>query len=132
MTVTAAISGQSIGTSTNVGADKFPQKVTAQSITDRFFIEVTVLNGASRYDPANAITVFYTSYSQSITADSTMMAKLRQLARRIDVKPRVDGSATQIKVSDLEPLSGPYIYLWCEIPTVTVAQTLTVNVIEGP
>lgn len=132
MTVTAAINGQSVGTSTNIGDDKFPQKVTCQSGTDRFFIEATLLNGAGGYDPAQALVVFYTSYSQSVTANAAMIALLRQMARRLDVKPRREAGATQIKVSDLEPLSGPYIYLWTQVPTVSVAQTLTVNVVEGP
>lgn len=132
MTVTASISGQSIGTSTNIGPDKFPQKVTCQSGTDRFFIEATVTNGAASYDPANAIVIFYSSYSQSATANAALIDKLRKNARRLDVKPRRLAASVVVLASDLEPLSGPYIYLWCEIPTVSVAQTLDVNVVEGP
>ena len=132
MTTTAAISGQSIGTSTNVGTDKFPAKVTCQSGSDRFFIEAILTNGAGGYDKAQEVLVFYASHTVSATADAAIVEKLRGCARQLAVKPREAGSAIQVKISDVEPLSGGYIYLWLEIPTVTVAQTITVNVVEGP
>ena len=50
MTVTTSITGQSIGTSTNVGTGLFAQKVTKQAATTAIVIAVRVTNGAAAYD----------------------------------------------------------------------------------
>ena len=131
MTTTAAISAQSVGTSTNVGEGKFPQKVTTTGYSDRFYIEGKITNGAGSYSPANKVRIWYSSYSASITA-AAAVDLLRANARYLDLTPSPDGSIARSQISLCEPLSGLYIYLWVDIPTQTVAQTLDVNVIEGP
>lgn len=131
MTTTVAINGQSIGTSTNIGEDKFPQKVTAQTLSDRFFIEGKIVNGADAYDPSNRVVVWYASCSESVTAAASVDL-LRNTARRLEVVPSRRSGVSRTKVSDCEPLSGGYIYLWTEVPKLATASTLTVSVIEGP
>jgi len=132
MTTTAAISSQSIGTSTNVGEGKFGQKITAQATTSAFVVTPRVTNGAAGYDPANEIVVRYTSSSFSLTMSAATIAALAPTARFVSVKPAREGGGVVIKDSSLEPITGGYIYLWCDIPTVAVAQTLDVNLVEVP
>ena len=131
MTITAAISGQSIGTSTNVGPDKFAYKVTAQTISDRFFIEGRITNGVHDYNPTNRTRIWYASSTFSVTAAASVDL-LRQTARYLELRESNLSGVARVTVSLCEPLSGGYVYLWAEVPNHVVAQTLDVNVIEGP
>lgn len=131
MTTTASISSQSIGTSTNIGEGKFPQKITAVATTTAFVICPRITNGAGDYNPASELVVWYSSSSYSVTAAQAAV-QLRPTARFVSLKPSPKGSGVVIKDSTLEPLTGPYIYLWCDVPTFSVAATLDVNVVELP
>lgn len=131
MTVTASIGSQSIGTGSNVGNDKFAQKVTCASGTTAFLIEAKVTNGASAYDPSLRPMIWYASSSFSVTA-AAAVDLLRNAARYLEVIPSPNGSVARIRATELETIRGGYIYIWCDIPTVTVAQTLDVDVVELP
>lgn len=131
MTTTASISGQSIGTGANIGYGLFPRKVTRQVTTTAFVIAAKVTNGAAGYTPQQEIRIWYSSSSFSVLA-ADAAAALHDTARYLDVKPDALAGGIEIKDSSLEPITGDYIYLWCDIPTVAVAQTLDVNVVELP
>jgi len=131
MTTTNAISGQSIGTGSNVGEGKFPQKVTIAATTTAFVITPRVTNGAGEYIEASEVIIWYSGSSYSVTA-AAAPELLRKTARFVSVKPSRNSSVAIAIDSSIEPVTGSYIYLWCSIPTVTVAQTLDVNVVELP
>jgi hypothetical protein len=132
MTTTTVINAQSIGTSTNVGTNKFPQKTTAQQSSDRFFVEVSLTNGAAPANRTSKLFVRYASSSIDMTAAQAMVA-LGQASSVIVLTPADIAGGTVIVGSLLEPLSGAYVYIWVDsIPTQAVAQTLTVKLIEGP
>lgn len=131
MTTTAAISGQSIGTSTNIGDGRFPQKVTANAASTAFNVAARVTDGAGPTNPGT-VRVWFSSSSFNITA-AVAVAALGTTARYLDVN-LVDSRGSQIIIRDstLEPLTGGYIYLWCSIPSLGTAATLDVNVVEVP
>lgn len=131
MTTTAAINAQSVGTSSNVGEDLLAYKLTPQSTTDRFFVEALLTNGAGGYDMAQRPRIWYACHSVSMTA-ALAPKILKQTARYLEIVPSPFSGKQVARVSQLEPLSAAYVYLWLEMPAVTVAQTLTVNLIEGP
>lgn len=131
MTTTASISSQSIGTSTNIGERLFPQKVTANAATSAYLLGVRVTAGAG-VTLTGTVRVWFSSSSFSITAAQGAIY-LRPTARYVDVPLNaVASSAVLIKDSTLEPLTGGYIYLWCEIPNLGTAATLDVNCVEVP
>lgn len=131
MTTTAAINAQSVGTSTGVGEDLLAYKLTPQSTSDRFFVEALLTNGAGGYDMAQRPRIWYACHSVSMTA-SLAPKILKQTARYLEIVPSPFGSKQVARISQLEPLAAAYVYLWLEMPAVAVAQTLTVNIIEGP
>lgn len=131
MTTTNAINGQSIGTSTNVGEGKFPQKVTLAATTTAFIVTLRLTNGADTYMQKNEIVVWYSTSSFSITA-AAAVAALRPTARYISIKPPQGAGVVAIKDSSLEPVTGGFLYLWCDLPTFLTAATLDVNTVELP
>lgn len=131
MTTTNAISGQTIGTSTNKGEGLFPQKVTLQAATTAYVITIRLTNGADAYISKAEVIIWYSTSSFSITAAQAVL-QLKPTARYVTIKPSSLGSAILIKDSSLEPVTGGFLYLWCDIPTVVTAQTLDVNTVELP
>lgn len=129
MTTTTVITSQSIGTSTNVGEGLFPQQVAIQATTSDYVICMRVTNGAGSYLPKSEIIVRYASSPFNITA-AQAVTQLAPASRYVSLKPSDKGSAVVIKNSLFEPILGGYIYLWCEVPSTTVAQTLDVSVVE--
>ena len=131
MTPTQVITGQSVGTGANKGEDLFAIRLTPQAITDRFFVEAILTNGAGDYDISNRPIIKYACYNASITA-STAPAILKRTARYMELLPSKFSSAVVSRTSLLEPLSGPYIYLWVDQPAFVTAATLSVWIHEGP
>lgn len=132
MTTTASISGQSIGTGSNVGAKLFPQKVTVNVATTAFVISGRVTNGTGNYPQTLYVRIWFTSSSFSVTAAQAVDQLNRAPARYLDLPLKEAAGQVTIKDSMLEVLTGGYIYLWCEVPTMTTAATLDVNVVELP
>jgi hypothetical protein len=131
MTINTPISGQSVGTSTNKGEGLFPQKITKNAATTAFSVQVRVTNGAGDYAIANVIRVWYLSSAFDMTAAAAVDA-CRSAARYVDLRPSNLSSGVRLRDSDLEAVLGNYIYLWCDIPAATVAQSLDVTVVELP
>lgn len=131
MTTTASISGQSIGTSTNVGNGKFPQKVTAAVTTTGFVISARVTMGTQGSAGASTVRVWYSSSSFNITAAAAVEA-LSGTVRYLDLILPTTGGTVRIKDGTLEPMTGGYIHIWCDVPVLDVAATLDVNVVELP
>ena len=131
MTTTPAINAQSVGTSSAIGDDLLAYKLTPQAATDRFFIEAILVNGAAGYDMAQRPRIWYACHSVSMTASDAPKI-LKQTARYLEIVPSPFSGKTVARISQLEPLAAGYVYIWLEMPNLVVAQTLTVNIIEGP
>lgn len=131
MTTNSPISSQSIGTGSNKGEGILPQKITLAGTTTAFVITGRVTNGAAAYDPANEVIIWYSTSSFSITAAAAAV-QLRPTARYLSIKVSNLAAGVVIKDSSLEPVTGGYLYLWCDIPTFSVAATLDVNAVELP
>lgn len=131
MTTTAIISGQSMGTGSNVGDNLFAAKLTAQTTTTAFLLCVRVTEGAGPTNPGT-VRVFFTSTSFSISA-ANGPSQLGATSRYVDVilsDPR--GGQVIIRDGSLEPLTGANIHVWASAPQLGTAATLDVNVVELP
>jgi hypothetical protein len=132
MTITTPISAQSIGTSTNVGNSKFPQKITLESTTTAVQIEGRIVNGAGYYDKREGVTIHYAFSAISVTA-AAAVAMLGQSSRFLALDFAAERLVDQAKMSLLEPAPGTgFLYLWCDVPNTDVAAALSVNVIQYP
>lgn len=130
MTITDSISGQTgIGTGTYIGYGKFPTKITAQTDTSGFIVSAKLTNGAAAYHQNGVVRVFATSSNFSTTA-ALAPQQLRQQAVSFDVRPEPSSGLIAINKSELQVLTGGYIYFWLELPKVATSQTLDVSVIE--
>jgi hypothetical protein len=130
MTTTNVIAAQSIGTSTNYGADKFPQKVTLTIGTTAFIIEGRITNGSDSYRKQDA-RIWYAVSSFDLTAAAAAVA-LRPTARYLDLPFGPEGGDVRVRSSLLEPAAGSYLYIWCDLPKLATAVTLAINSVELP
>lgn len=130
MTVTDSISGQSIGTSTNVGERKFPQKVTKQSLTTAWTVSAKLTNGATGYAPSGIVRIWYASSNFNLTA-AEAAAGLRP-TRYLDLRPSPHAAGIVADSGELITATGNYLFFWCDLPTVPTAQTLDVSCVELP
>lgn len=135
LTVTAAISSQSVGTSTNVGTAKFPQKVTLQAGTARIAVvgQLTLgTTGAAVPDTGCRPRIWYANSPTSYADAATGAAACHATARYIDLVPgNVAGAVTE-KGDGSQWVTGGYLYIWVDQPKFPVAGSLTVNVVELP
>ena len=131
MTTTVSISGQTIGTGANAGENLFPQKVTRNAATTAFVLSLRLTNGVAEYDRHAEVRVWYSSSPYSVSA-ALGAVQLKQTARYVDIRPSNLAAGVMIKDSSLEPITGDFIYFWCDIPAVVVAQTLDVTLVELP
>jgi len=129
-TVTAAINGQSVGTSTNVGDGLFGYKLTKQAASTTFLIAASLTNGAGAVDPRGEIVITYASSPQSLST-AQALAQLRTL-KHLHVKPSPTPGGIVEYSTELETMKGDYVYLWANVPAMTVAGTLTVRTVELP
>lgn len=131
MTTTALISSQSIGTSTNKGEGLFPQKLTLNPATTKFVITAELTNGTGSYNQAQRVVLRYATSSYSYTA-ANAVAQLAAGAgtRFLELIPAKSTGAISNRFSQIEVPAGQYLYLWVDVPTTSVAQTLSVDCTE--
>lgn len=135
MTTTQILNAQSVGTSTNKGSDltfaTAGMKLTIQTGTSAYKIIARLTNGAASYDRANRPTIRYVSspFSDTYTAAPSLY---RQSARYLELIPADGASLPSTRATDVETVSGQYIYMWVDVPAVTVPQTLDLYVVELP
>ena len=132
MTITAVIAAQSIGTSTNIGDAKFPQKVTLAATTTAAQVEVRITNGADTYDPRQKLRMNYVFSSFDVTAAQAAI-NYSESSRFLEITPKAGQSLVALNKTLLEPApGGGFLYFWFSVPTTTVARTLAANAIEYP
>lgn len=134
MTTTLVTNAQSIGTSTNIGEDKFVTKTTLQTGTTAFIVCGRVTNGSTGACGNQGLTlrIWYTTASFTYSANAAGIDALRQTARFVDIPLRNGTSKVALKDSSLEPVTGASVFVWCEVPTLTVAASLDINLVEVP
>lgn len=132
MTTQSAISGQSFGTSTNIGNGKFSiSPLTLAATTTAFVVNAQWTNGAGPLDPNARVKVWYTTTMRTVTS-GTAVQKLGQTARFVELFPAQNSSELTIKDSTLEPVTGSKLHVWVDAPTLPTAATLSVDVVELP
>lgn len=132
MTTQVAINGQSVGTGSNVGDNKFSiSPLTIGGTTTAYVVNIKLVNGAAGYDRNQVIRVWHTTTTQTVSATDAPK-HLNQTARYVDIRPGQDSAAVQIVDSDLEPVTGANFHCWCTVPKYSVAATLTVTLVELP
>ena len=132
MTITAVIAAQSIGTSTNIGNAKFPQKVTLAATTTSAQIEVRITNGADTYDPRQKLVMHYSFSSFDVSAAQAAI-NYSESSRFLEISPKAGQSLVSVNKTLLEPApGGGFLYFWFNVPTTATASTLAANSIEYP
>lgn len=132
MTTQSIISGQSFGTSTNVGNGKFSvSPLTLTSTTTAYVITAQWTNGAGPWDPNARVKVWYTTTMRTVTAANAPQ-QLGQTARFVELFPAPGSSLLAIKDSSLEPVTGEKLHCWVDAPTLPTAATLSVDIVELP
>lgn len=135
MTVTQLLTAQSIGTGSNKGSDltfsTAAMKLTIQSGTSAFKVIGRLTNGAASYDRANRPTIRYVASPISdVYSDAPPL--YRESSRYLELIPAQGAGKISTRISDVETVSGSYIYFWMDVPTVSVAWTVDLYVTEIP
>lgn len=135
-TTTAVLSSQSIGTGSNAGNDltfaASTLKLTLQSTTTAYVISVKLTNGTGSYSLSNRPTIKYASSPFSVTYTAAPLLFRNGGSRYLEMVPGCEGNLAVSRSSDIETINGGYLYIWCYVPTVSVAQTLDISVLELP
>ena len=136
MTTQSAISGQSFGTSTNVGNDKFSiNPLTLGAGTTAYVVNVQVTPGAGPLDMNQEVQVFYTTTMRTVTAANAPYT-LGQSARYVTIKcaagQQAIASVAISKDSTLEPVTGSKFHCWVNAPKLETAASLSVDLVELP
>lgn len=133
MTTTALVTTQSIGTGSNKGDGILPQKATLAGSTQNFVLSMEITNGAGGYVKGSRISAWYATSPFSYTAADGVV-QLRNKARYLEIIVSHNANIIHAAASVLEPVAGQYLYVWFDIPVVTVAQTMNVSYTEfdGP
>lgn len=136
MTTTAILSSQSIGTGSNAGNDltfsTAGMKLTLQAATTSYVISARLTNGASNYSLGTRPIIKYASSPFSFAYTAAPVTFYNGGSRYLELVPAIGANAIVSRSADIEVINGGYLYIWCDIPTVTVAQTLDISVLELP
>lgn len=130
-TITAVISAQSFGTSTNVGDEKFADKTALQAGTTLYSVTLSMTNGATVYDLNQRLRLWYTtSPLDSTEADAPKI--YGTTARYLDVIPSRIVSGIAARISPTDYIAGGFFYCWVSAPKLPTAATFTVTLVETP
>ena len=134
MTTTLITNAQSFGTSTNIGNDKFVTKTTLQTGTTAFLVSARATNASTGAagNKGKRVMVWYTSTSWTYSANASGIDALRKTARFVSVPLGAGTSEVVVEDSSLEPVTGASVFVWVEAPTLDVAATLDINLVELP
>lgn len=136
MKTTLITNEQSFGTGSNIGEDKFATKTALQAATTKAAISAKVTNGTTGAGGNKGIkvTIWFAPVTWSLGSAALGVAALRQNARPLVVSldPAAGGVAiNSLPMVDVCADSGN-AYVWVEAPTLSVAATLSINLIESP
>ena len=136
MTTTAVLASQSLGTSTNVGGDltfaTAGMKITRQTATTAFVVSAKLTNGAGAYSLSDRPVIRYASSPFSVTYTAAPAMFRNGGSRYLELVPAIGAGGIVSRSSEIETVNGDYIYLWVDSPTVSVAWTLALSVLELP
>jgi hypothetical protein len=127
MTTQAAINGQSFGTSTNVGNNKFSiTPLTFGGTTERYVVSVKTVGAAGVLTP-RYFRVWYATTPYSV--DAANAPYHFKNPRYVDVEVN---NGTVIIDSLVETCKGSKFHCWADAPKLEVAATLSVTLVELP
>jgi hypothetical protein len=136
LTTQSLISGQSFGTSTNIGNGKFSiNPVTLADATTGYIINVQVTPGAGPVDPNAYVRIWYTTTMRTVTAANapyTLCDTSRYVDKLIGQSGQVRVSVAGSKDSSFEVKTGNKLHCWVDAPKLETAASLTVDVVELP
>jgi len=133
MTTQSILSGQSIGTGSNIGNGKFSiAPLTFGGTTTAYTVAVKLTNGTTGgLDKAQTVRVWFASCYATLTAAQALV-QLRQEASYVDIRPSPEVAGIAIINSELMPVQGAKFYAWVDAPTYPTAGTLDVTLVESP
>lgn len=129
MTNTDLLSGQSVGTSTNIGSRLFASKTTLQTGTVGLFLEAALTNGAQGMNLNAPIRAWLAISAFSVTA-AVATVQMAKSAVPFELNASADPAGVMQTLTEMQVNAGLYAYVWFEVPKLPVAGSLSVKLTE--
>lgn len=130
MTTTAIINSQSIGTSTNVGDFVQPTRTALQATTTQVQVIISITRGAA-IPEGSYVGVYQAVSPVNWGTGAPNMQQVQMNAQFTRVPLRADRVVIEIASGTL-PTAAGFHYCWLQVPVMSVASTITVNLEETP
>lgn len=129
MTITALLTAQSVGTSTNVGTGLYAGQLVLQAATSGVVVSAKLVAGAGQsVDAKQRIKVWFTTSPWDIS--SGIPAQFELDANQVELNNPQGPSGTRITTSELAINQGGFLNYWVEVPALPVAGTLSLDCVE--
>lgn len=129
MTITALLTAQSVGTSSNVGTGLYAAKLALQAATAGLVITAQLTAGAAQsVDPKQRLKVWFTTSPFDVS--SGIVAQFDLDSKQVELNCPQGPSGVRVTTSEFVINQGGYLYYWVEVPTLAVAGSLNLSVVE--
>lgn len=129
MTITALLTAQSVGTSTNVGTGLYAGQLVLQATTSGVVVSAKLTAGAGQsVDPKKQIRVWFTTSPWDISSGIPVQFELD--ANMLELNNPQGPSGVRVTTSELAINQGGYLNYWLEVPSFAVAGTLSLDCVE--
>lgn len=133
MTTTAIINGASVGTGSNIGSFVSPTETALQAATTALKISAQITLGVlTDGNNSSVIKVWHAWSPINYPSAIAGVQALAQGAEYVQIRLNSNLSGVLEKGSELLITAGGYHYCWIEMPKLTTAATIIVNLIELP
>ena len=134
MTTTSIITSQSIGTGSNIGPFIAPVKTTLNANTTAALISVSLTLGDTSASVSSKLRVWCAVSPVSYSTATVGAYALKSGAQWVELNLDPKGLPTLVleRASMVDITAAGYHYCWIEAPTLPVAATVTVNLLELP
>jgi hypothetical protein len=134
MTNTTIYNAVSLGTTAEVRGGS-PTKTTLQAGTTSLVINVQIVSGDNQ-NQSDQVEVYYAVSPFNLTADATLIPKLRPQAGLLRIKPNQSGSGESYDTTGIIFNNGGYLYTWFNSPAMAQSgagtPTITLISVEQP
>jgi hypothetical protein len=116
MTNTTIYNAVALGTTAEVRGGS-PTKTTLQAGTTSLVINVQIVSGDNQ-NQSDQVEVYYAVSPFNLTADATLIPKLRPQAGLLRIKPNQSGSGESYDTTGIIFNNGGYLYTWFNSPAM--------------
>jgi hypothetical protein len=134
MTNTTIYNAVSLGTTAEIRGGS-PAKTTLVAGTTSLIVNAKVVSGDNQ-NQSDCVELFYAVSPYNLTADSTLIAKLRPQAGLLRMFPNQAGAGETYNTTGVLVNNGGYLYTWFNSPALaqsgTGSPSITVTSVELP